>query len=279
MSQRLKLLLRNFKLSDDLSFRFSNRNWSEYPLTTEKYAHWLKSIDKKEENVNIFLDYETFGGRQTRESGIFDFLLHFPRTILKTTDFTFSTPSEIVRTQQPIAAVSVPSPISWADEERDITAWLGNDLQKEAFNKLYDLREAVNRCTDPKIHIDWKYLQSSDHFHYMSTKFFSDRPSYSYINPYASPYDAFINYMNVLSDFSLRVKKNSEESDKENHNVDDLLRLLDEKDALINQYQSQLNKIESIHSNSKETGIKDKVSSKKSAPTTKTEKKKEIKES
>jgi alpha-amylase len=243
LNPRLKLLLRNFKLSDDLSFRFSNKNWSEYPLTTEKYAHWLKSIDKKEENINIFLDYETFGSRQLRESGIFDFLMYFPRTVLKMTDYSFSTPSEIVRNQQPIAAVSVPSPISWADEERDITAWLGNDLQKEAFNKLYDLRETVNKCQDHRILIDWKYLQASDHFYYMSTKFFSDRPSYSYVNPYGSPYDAFINYMNVLSDFSLRLKKSVSESSKSNVNVDDLLRLLDEKEALLSQYQAQLNKV------------------------------------
>jgi len=245
------LLLRNFKLSDDLAFRFSNHNWSEFPLTTEKYAHWLKSIDKKEENINIFLDYETFGSRQTRESGIFDFLLHFPRTVLKMTDYNFSTPTEIVRNQQPISAVSVPFPISWADEERDITAWLGNDLQKEAFNKLYDLRETVNRCLDAKILIDWKYLQSSDHFYYMSTKFFSDRPRYSYANPYASPYDAFINYMNVLSDFSLRLKKATDESSKQTLKVDELLRLLDEKEALLSQYQAQMNKVSPIDATSK----------------------------
>ena len=275
LNPRLKLLLRNFKLSDDLSFRFSNHNWSEFPLTTEKYAHWLKSIDKKEENINIFLDYETFGIRQTRESGIFDFLLHFPRTILKLTDYNFSTPTEIVRNQQPIAAVSVPSPISWADEERDITAWLGNDLQKEAFNKLYDLRETVNRCLDPKILIDWKYLQSSDHFYYMSTKFFSDRPRYSYVNPYGSPYDAFINYMNVLSDFTIRLKKATEESSKSGLDVNELLRLLDEKEALLSQYQAQLNKASSKDITSK-SQTKTKATSKKSSTTKKSEKKKTV---
>lgn len=274
LNPRLKLLLRNFKLSDDLSFRFSNRNWSEFPLTTEKYAHWLNSIDKKEENINLFLDYETFGGRQTRESGIFDFLLHFPRTILKTTDYTFSTPSEIVRSQQPIAAVSVPSPISWADEERDITAWLGNDLQREAFNKLYDLRETVNSCTDTKILVDWKYLQASDHFYYMSTKFFSDRPSFSYVNPFGSPYDAFINYMNVLSDFSLRVKKAVEGSNKTDVNVDELMRLLDEKDSLINQYQAQLNKSAEHKPNPKGVNSKGKAPSKKTISSEKPQKKK-----
>jgi alpha-amylase len=244
LNPRLKLLLRNFKLSDDLSFRFSNRHWNQYPLTTEKFAGWVNKIDKKEENINIFIDYETFGGRQPRESGIFDFMRHLPRAIFKLTDCVFNTPSEIILNQQPIAAVSVPSPISWADEERDITAWLGNDLQNEAFNKLYGLRDYVEACNDPKILIDWKYLQSSDHFYYMSTKFFSDRPTYSYVNPFDSPYDAFINYMNVISDFSLRVKKAADNSEKQAPNVDDLLRLLDEKDNLIAQYQAQLTKAE-----------------------------------
>jgi len=264
LNPRLKLLLRNFKLSDDLSFRFANHQWSEFPLTTEKYANWLKSIDKKEENINIFLDYATFGGRLTKETGIFDFLMHFPRTILKTTDYTFSTPSEIIRNQQPIASVSVPSPISWADEERDITAWLGNDLQKEAFYKLYELRDSVNQCMDPKILIDWKYLQSSDHFYYMSTKFFSDRPSYSHVNPFGSPYEAFINYMNVLSDFTLRVKKSVQEV-KEIPNVNDLLRLLEEKDKLLSQYQAQLNKKSATEPVAEVEKSKSKLLSKKSS--------------
>jgi len=242
LNPRLKLLLRNFKLSDDLSFRFSNHHWNQYPLTTEKFANWLNIIDKKEENINIFIDYETFGGRQPRESGIFDFLRHLPTTVFKMTDYSFSTPSEIVRNQQPIASVSVPSPISWADEERDITAWLGNDLQKEAFSKLYKLCDAIKDCQDPKLLIDWKYLQSSDHFYYMSTKFFSDRPTYSYVNPFDSPYDAFINFMNVLSDFTLRVHRAAENKAKNTPNVDDLLRLLDEKDNLLAQYQAQLTK-------------------------------------
>jgi alpha-amylase len=245
LNPRLKLLLRNFKLSDDLSFRFSNHHWNQYPLTTEKFATWLNIIDKKEENINIFIDYETFGGRQPRESGILDFIKFLPTTVFKMTDYNFSTPSEIIRNQQPIASVSVPSPISWADEERDITAWLGNDLQKEAFSKLYKLCDLIKDCQDPKILIDWKYLQSSDHFYYMSTKFFSDRPSYSYVNPFDSPYDAFINFMNVLSDFTLRVQKAVENNEKNVPNVNDLLRLLDEKDHLLAQYQSQLTKVNS----------------------------------
>jgi alpha-amylase len=242
INPRLKVLLRNFKLSDDLSFRFSNRSWNEFPLTTEKFAHWINLVDKKEENINIFIDYETMGGRQPAESGIFNFLRHMPDAILKHTDYTFSTPSEVVKSLQPVAPVSVPYPISWADEERDITAWLGNDLQKEAFLKLYRLSEQVHQCADPKIQIDWKYLQSSDHFYYMSTKFFSDRPTYSYVNPYNSPYDAFINYMNVLSDFTLRLK-NAKGTNGNNHDVAELMKLIDHQEKVIAQYEVELKKV------------------------------------
>ena len=273
INPRLKLLLRNFKLSDDLSFRFSNRNWSEFPLTTEKFAHLLNSIDKKRENINLFLDYQTFGNRQAAESGIFEFLRYLPRTILKMTDYTFQTPSEVVRSHQPVAPVSVQYPISWADEERDITAWLGNDLQNEAFSKLNGLRDLVLKCTDPKILIDWKYLQSSDHFYYMSTKFFSDRPTHSYVNPFESPYDAFINYMNVLSDFTIRVKKASE-YDSYSKKVDDLLKLIDEKDQIISQYQSELTK--NLKSPAKVKKPKASATKKKTGTEKVAEKKKEI---
>jgi alpha-amylase len=242
INPRLKVLLRNFKLSDDLSFRFSNRSWNEYPLTTEKYAHWLNSIDKKEENVNIFFDYETIGGRQPAESGIFNFLRHLPEAIFKYTDYSFSTPSEVVKILQPVAPVSVPYAISWADEERDITAWLGNDLQKEAFLKLYQLTEQVYNCADPTIQIDWNYLQSSDHFYYMSTKFFSDRTTYSYVNPFDSPYDAFINYMNVLSDFTLRIKKITAANGR-SQDVSELLKLIDQQEKIITQYEIELEKV------------------------------------
>ncbi|HEX2936355.1 MAG TPA: glycoside hydrolase family 57 protein [Bacteroidales bacterium] len=244
VNPRLKLLLRNFKLSDDLSFRFSNRAWNEFPLTTEKFAYWLNHVDSREENINIFVDYETFGGRQPEESGIFEFLKHLPGTVLKSTNYTFSTPSEVIKNLQPVAAVSVPNPISWADEERDITAWLGNDLQKEAFHKLYQLKEQIDQCQDRRILTDWKYLQTSDHFHYMSTKFFSDRPTYAYVNPFESPYDAFINYMNVLSDFALRVKQKTAVNNTTDDQTQNLMKLLDEKDQIIAQYEVQLSKLQ-----------------------------------
>ena len=207
INPRLKVLLRNFVLSDDIAFRFSNKSWSEWPLTTDKYVGWLNKLAPKSELVNIFIDYETFGEHHWKESGIFDFLAHLPGAIIKKTPFKFMTPSEVADTMQPVAAISVPSPISWADEERDITAWLGNELQTAAFDKLYELTDKVNKCQYDQLKKDWMYLQSSDHFYYMCTKFFSDGAVHAYFNPYDTPYDAFMNYMNVLSDFEIRINR------------------------------------------------------------------------
>jgi alpha-amylase len=205
INPKLKLLLKNFKLSDDIAFRFSNKGWPEYPLTAEKYVEWLNQTPDKEEVINLFMDYETFGEHQWKETGIFDFLEALPETVFKQSPFTFSTPSEVARKLQVVSAVNVPHAISWADEERDLTAWLGNELQNEAFEKLYSLGEKVYASDDDAIKQDYAYLQVSDHFYYMSTKFFSDGEVHSYFNPYDTPYDAFINYMNVLSDFEIRV--------------------------------------------------------------------------
>ena len=204
---RLKVLLRNFVLSDDIAFRFSNRDWNEWPLTADKYASWINKLAPKSELLNIFLDYETFGEHNWKETGIFDFLNHLPGTILKKTQFRFMTPTEIADTLQPVSAINIPSAISWADEERDITAWLGNELQVAALDKLYSLSGKVNKCEDMLIKKDWEYLQSSDHFYYMATKFFSDGAVHAYFNPYETPYDAFMNYMNVLSDFEIRLRR------------------------------------------------------------------------
>jgi alpha-amylase len=200
------VLLRNFRLSDDITFRFSERNWSEWPLTAEKFAGWLNALDPHEEVVNIFMDYETIGEHQWKETGIFDFFYHLPSVIFRNTGFSFNTPEELCQNLQPMAAISVPYAISWADEERDLTAWTGNELQSEAFSKLYSLAESVAGIDDPIIRRDWGYLQASNHFYYMSTKWFSAGEIHKYFNPYSSPYDAFINYMNVISDFTIRVE-------------------------------------------------------------------------
>ncbi len=201
----VKLLLKNYRLSDDIAFRFSDQSWAEWPLTVDKYVGWLNDIEDKQQVVNLFLDYETFGEHQWAESGIFDFLRALPGKVFELTDFNFSTPSEVVAKYEPISEIHIPNPISWADEERDLTAWLGNELQDEAFEKLYSNREKVKICDDVDIMRDWNYLQTSDHFYYMCTKWFSDGDVHRYFNPYPSPYEAFINYMNVLSDFMIRI--------------------------------------------------------------------------
>lgn len=205
VNPKLKLLLKNFKLSDDIAFRFSNQAWEEYPLTAEKYVAWLNAIDPNEEVVNLFMDYETFGEHQWKETGIFDFMRALPEKVFKYSDYQFHTPSEVVAKYNPVGKLNVPYPISWADEERDLTAWLGNELQNEAFENLYKLFERVKELDDPELWRDWLYLQTSDHFYYMCTKWFSDGDVHKYFNPYSSPYEAFINYMNILSDFRIRL--------------------------------------------------------------------------
>jgi alpha-amylase len=207
INPKLKVLLRNYQLSDDIAFRFSERGWSEWPLTTEKFVGWLNEIEPKHEVVNLFMDYETFGEHQWRETGIFDFMRALPAKVFESSDFSFNTPSELADKLQPISAIHVQSPISWADEERDITAWLGNDLQDDAFDNLYAMEELVRKSNSPEIQKDWNFLQASDHFYYMCTKWFSDGDVHKYFNPYGSPYDAYINYMNVISDLRLRLEK------------------------------------------------------------------------
>lgn len=207
INPKLKVLLRNYKLSDDIAFRFCNQSWGEWPLTPEKFVTWLNTTDSKEEVVNLFMDYETFGEHQSEDTGIFEFMRALPTAIIASKKWQFATPSEVADTLQPISVLNVPHPISWADEERDLTAWLGNSLQHEAFNNLYSLAEQVAHCADESIQRDWRRLQTSDHFYYMCTKFFADGAVHSYFNPYNSPYEAFINYMNVFSDFVERIKK------------------------------------------------------------------------
>jgi len=243
INPRLKVLLRNFVLSDDIAFRFSNKNWSAWPLTAEKYASWISKLASKSELINIFIDYETFGEHNWKETGIFDFLLHLPGAILKKTPFKFMTPTEIADTLQPVSAISVPSPISWADEERDITAWLGNELQVAALDKLYELSEKVKMCNNnEQLAKDFEYLQSSDHFYYMATKFFSDGAVHAYFNPYETPYDAFMNYMNVLSDFEIRINRSLPAVD-DKEQLSKLEALLVEKEKIIEQKSAEIEKL------------------------------------
>jgi alpha-amylase len=242
LNPRLKVLLRNFVLSDDIAFRFSNRDWNSWPLTADKYASWISKLAPESELINIFLDYETFGEHNWKETGIFDFLYHMPGAILRKTPFRFMTPTEIADTLQPISAISVPSPISWADEERDITAWLGNELQVAALDKLYSLAGKVYKCEDEQIKKDWEYLQSSDHFYYMATKFFSDGAVHAYFNPYETPYDAFMNYMNVLSDFEIRLQKLFPDTAEQDH-IFKLDTQIIEKDMIIERQVVEIEKL------------------------------------
>jgi alpha-amylase len=198
-------LLRNFQLSDDIAFRFTDKSWGESPLTAKKYVERINGNNNNDELVNMFMDYETFGEHKKKESGIFKFLKSFPSAVFNNSQFNFMTPSEITENYQPVSTINTAHPISWADEERDLTAWLGNELQNEAFNKLYELSGKIGECTDINLLKDWQYLQTSDHFYYMCTKFFSDGDVHAYFSPYETPYDAFLNYMNVLNDFTLRL--------------------------------------------------------------------------
>jgi len=203
-NENLVLLLKNFQLSDDIAFRFSQHSWEGFPLTVDKYVKWLNQTQDAE-CINLFMDYETFGEHQWKETGIFEFLRELPKGVFKKTDFGFSTPSQLVDNLKPISEIHVPYPISWADEERDLTAWLGNDLQDDAYDQLYELEEEIISSGDKDLINDWRYLQTSDHFYYMCTKWFSDGDVHKYFNHYDSPYDAYINYMNVLSDFRIRL--------------------------------------------------------------------------
>ncbi len=202
---KLKLLLRNYGLSDDIAFRFSNRSWDQWPLTAEKYVSLLKKSAAGDDIVNLFMDYETFGEHQSADSGIFDFMEALPGAILADGTFSFVTPSEAVKKHKAVGELDVEDAISWADEERDLTAWLGNELQQEAYKKVYAMTEKLSIVGDPELWEDFGHLQESDHFYYMCTKFFSDGEVHKYFNPYDTPYEAFINYMNVISDFQIRL--------------------------------------------------------------------------
>ena len=240
LNPNLKLLLKNDKLSDDIAFRFSNYNWSEYPLVADKFIDWIQKTPEKEQVINLFMNYETFGNLQPKESGIFEFLKALPKFAFKK-GIEFSTPSEVSSLVKATGPIGVPNPTSWTDEERDLSAWLGNDLQQEAFNKLYSVAERVRMSKDRRLQLDWNYLQSSDHFYYMSTKSFSDGGLYRYFSPYESPFEAFINYMNVLSDFMERVNAQFPSS-VGNEELNSLLTTIQNQELKIADLEKQLKK-------------------------------------
>jgi alpha-amylase len=206
-TQKIKLLLKNYKLSDDIAFRFSNQGWPEWPLTTSKFSQWVNAVNGNGVTVNLFMDYETFGEHQWSSTGIFNFLKSLPSEILKHPDNRFATPSEVIKDFQPVEELDIHHIISWADTERDLSAWIGNKMQQSAIQKIYAVERAVKTSKSKKLIEDWRKLQTSDHFYYMCTKWFSDGDVHKYFNPYDSPYDAFITYMNILTDFEKRLEK------------------------------------------------------------------------
>ena len=211
--EHLKLLLKNYALSDDIAFRFSNRDWKEWPLTADKFAQWVSDVNGNGNVVNLFMDYETFGEHQWEDTGIFEFMRHLPEYILRHPDNDFKTPSEVVQGYEPVGIVDVPHLISWADTERDLSAWLGNAMQSNALHEIYRLEDKIKSSGNEKIIADWRKLQTSDHFYYMCTKYFADGDVHKYFNPYDSPYDSYINYMNVLGNLHSRCSKKTDETE------------------------------------------------------------------
>ena len=205
-TENISLLLKNYKLSDDIAFRFGDREWSEWPLTADKFAHWL-SEDPNATNFNLFMDYETFGEHQWEESGIFKFLEALPVEWLKSEEHTFHTVSEAIDVFKPVEQIDVPNTITWADTERDLSAWLGNAMQTSSIQALYDLEQRIIGTNDLALIEDWRRLQTSDHFYYMCTKWFNDGDIHAYFSPYETPYEAYINFMNAFHDIKFRLSE------------------------------------------------------------------------
>ncbi len=204
--ENIKVLLKNYRLSDDVAFRFSERTWAGWPLNAETFASWVHAHHGNGTTVNLFMDYETFGEHQWEDSGIFDFLRHMPRALLAHPETTFKTPSETIASNDAVGEIDVPHILTWADTDRDLTAWVGNDIQRDAIYKIYALERDVLATNDPLLIKTWRNLQTSDHFYYMCTKYFNDGDVHAYFSPYQSPYDAYIAFMNAVSDLEWRVR-------------------------------------------------------------------------
>ncbi|PLW80126.1 alpha-amylase [Candidatus Woesearchaeota archaeon] len=206
-TDKIKLLMKNYRLSDDIAFRFSNKGWAEWPLTVEKFTQWANAVNGSGEIINLFMDYETFGEHQWEDTGIFEFLRHLPNEFLKHPDNGFVTPTEAARKFNAHDVVDIHNLSSWADIERDLSAWLGNKMQQSSIKELYIVEKLVKEANDKKLLDDWRKLTTSDHFYYMCTKWFADGDVHKYFNPYDSPYDSFIAFMNCLNDIILRLKE------------------------------------------------------------------------
>lgn len=205
-TDNIRLLMKNYKLSDDIAFRFGDQNWAEWPLTADKFTHWLNSTHEGT-NFNLFMDYETFGEHQWDDSGIFNFLYHLPEQWMKTPGNTFMTVSEVIDAFEVKDKVDMPHTVTWADTERDLSAWLGNGMQQQAIHALYDLHQKILDTQDMGLIEDYRRLQTSDHFYYMCTKWFNDGDIHAYFSPYENPYDAFIAFMNAYHDVKFRLSE------------------------------------------------------------------------
>lgn len=205
-TNKIKLFLKNYKLSDDIAFRFSSKEWPEHPLTADKFAGWLHAHHGNGEIINLFMDYESFGEHQWEDSGIFDFLRHLPWNVFQHPDSKFVTPTEAASTMQSHGNIDIHNFISWADQERDLSAWKSNELQEEALNKIYSLEHRIKTVNDAALTEDWRKLQTSDHFYYMCTKYFQDGDVHKYFSPYESPYQAFVFFMNAFRDLMFRLE-------------------------------------------------------------------------
>jgi alpha-amylase len=212
-NENIKSLLKNYKLSDDIAFRFSNKEWAEWPLTAPKFARWVHQAAGNGETINLFMDYETFGEHQWPETGIFDFLAHVPGEIFNHPDFDFKTPSEVIQAYPTRGEYDVHYLSSWADIERDLSAWLGNSLQHDAMERIYGMEKAVKETGDVRLIDTWAKLLTSDHFYYMSTKYWNDGDVHKYFSHYNTPYDAYINFMNILTDLEHVVEVNFEKTE------------------------------------------------------------------
>ncbi|USN96031.1 MAG: polysaccharide deacetylase family protein [Candidatus Nomurabacteria bacterium] len=203
-TENISLLLKNYQLSDDLAFRFGDQSWNEWPLSVDKYASWVAS-NSEGPLVNLFMDFETFGEHQWADTGIFTFFEAFVAKWLSESGNSFQTVTGAARELEPAGELSMPQTVTWADSERDLSAWTGNDLQKESLKYAYALQNDVLRSNDVELIRDWRLLQSSDHFYYMATKWQHDGDVHKYFSPYDSPYDAFLSYMNAIRDVRLRL--------------------------------------------------------------------------
>jgi alpha-amylase len=248
-AHKIKVMLKNYKLSDDIAFRFSNRGWEEWPLTSEKFSDWVSSVNGNGEIINLFMDYETIGEHQWEDTGIFEFLKQLPWEILKHPHNDFVLPSEAIRRFETRGEIDMHNFVSWADIERDLSAWLGNKMQQTALHEIYQIERDVLETKDIELIQDWRKMQTSDHFYYMCTKWFADGDVHKYFNPYDSPYDSFIAFMNILNDLVFRIRAIKEKrllKNKKNHESDKK-HVLPEDDSIDKEWKNTVKTYDNKH--------------------------------